>query len=59
MYMLWFALYGSANFFLNSLAQHTMIHMGSDYKGLIINPLYSIQDISYTLLMSTFLANFC
>lgn len=39
MYMLWFALYGSANFFINSLVQHTMIHMGSDYKGLIINPL--------------------
>lgn len=49
MYMLWFALYGSANFFINSLAQHTMIHMGSDYKGLIINPLWVIQHSRYII----------
>lgn len=47
--MLWFALYGSANFFINSLAQHTMIHMGSDYKGLIINPLWVIQHSRYII----------
>lgn len=31
--MLWFALYGSANFFINSLAQHTMIHSGVRLQG--------------------------
>lgn len=33
MYILWFALYGSVNFFINSLAQHTIIHSGVRLQG--------------------------
>lgn len=49
--MLWFALYGSANFFINSLVQHTMIHsgvrlQGTNYQSFIQHSRYIIYTVN-------------